>query len=124
MTTFIPLMKASSSSPRIINISSARGSLTLASSGSMPPTQVIAYNVSKAALNMLSVEYAKAEPEVQIYSACPGFCNTAFNGWKGTKDPLDGAKVIVELVLAAEGIYEGGFWHMEGEDTQPRRIAW
>ena len=85
---------------------------------------MITYNISKTTLNMLGVKYAKAEPTIQIYSASPGFCKTAFNGWRGMKDPLDGAKVVVELALAAEGTYEGGFWHIEGEDTQPRRIAW
>lgn len=45
---------------------------------------------------------------------------TAFNGFGGTKDLLDGAKVVVELVRAEKGNYENGLWieatkRMQGE---------
>ncbi|KAF6220892.1 hypothetical protein HO133_002572 [Letharia lupina] len=108
MTTFLPLMKESSPDAQIINISSARASLHLSSTRNLPPSTVISYSVSKTALNALTVEYAKAEPTIAFYAAIPGHCKTAFNGFRGTKDPLDGARVVVELVLAEEGKYENG----------------
>lgn len=124
MSTYLPLMKESSPDPRIINISSARASLHLSSTGNLPPSRVISYSVSKTALNALTVEYAKAEPTVAFYAASPGHCKTAFNGFRGTKDPLDGAKVVVELALAEKGKYENGFWQLEGDEKEASRVPW
>ncbi|KAL9071294.1 MAG: hypothetical protein Q9161_004310 [Pseudevernia consocians] len=124
MTTFLPLMKESSPDARVINLSSARASLHLSSSGNLPPSRVISYSVSKTALNALTVEYAKAEPTVAFYAASPGRCKTAFNGFRGTKDPSDGAKVIVELALAEKGKYENGFWQLESDEKEASRVPW
>lgn len=124
MTTFLPLMKESSSDARIINISSARASLHLSSTDNLPPSRVISYSVSKTALNALTIEYSKAEPAVVFHAANPGHCKTAFNGFRGTKDPLDGVKVIVELALAEKGKYENGFWQLEGDEKEASRVPW
>ena len=124
MSTFLPLMKSSSQDPRIINISSARASLSLSSSGSLPPSRVISYSVSKTALNALTVEYAKAEPGVRFHAASPGHCKTAFNDYRGTKDPLDGARVVVELALADKQKYENGFWQLEGDAKEADQVPW
>ena len=45
-----------------INISSARASLHLSSTGNLPLSKVISYSVSNMALNALTIVYAKAEP--------------------------------------------------------------
>lgn len=103
MTTFLPILKESPPDARIINISSARASLHLSSTGNLPPSRVISYSVSKTALNALTVEYAKAEPAVAFTAASPGHCMTAFNGFRGTKDPLDGAKVGCRAGVGGEG---------------------
>lgn len=124
MTTFLPLIKERSPDARIINISSARASLHLSSTGNLPPSRVISYSVSKTALNALTVEYAKAEPAVAFYAASPGHCKTAFNGFRGTKDPLDGARVVVELALAERGKYENGFWQLDGDEKEASRVPW
>ncbi|KAK4691386.1 hypothetical protein P7C71_g5604, partial [Lecanoromycetidae sp. Uapishka_2] len=123
MTTFLPLMKETSGDPRVINISSARASLHLSSTGNLPPSRVISYSVSKTALNALTIEYAKAEPDVRFYAASPGHCKTAFNGFRGSKDPLDGAKVVVELALADEK-YANGFWQLEGDEEKASPVPW
>jgi len=54
MQHFLPLLRGSAG--RVINISSARGSTTLASGNVLPPTVSIPYSVSKAALNLLTVD--------------------------------------------------------------------
>jgi len=37
--------------------------------------------------------------KVEIFAAVkPGFCRTAFNGFKGTKDPLDGVEIVARLI--------------------------
>ena len=79
--------------------------------------------MSKTALNALTVEYAKVEPSVRFYAASPGHCKTAFNGYRGTKDPLDGARVVVELATAERGKYGNGFWELEGSD-ECTRVPW
>ncbi len=61
---------------------------------------------------------------MKFYAVNPGFCKTAFNGYKGTKDPLGVARVAVELAMAERGTYGGGFWQMEGEDQEPTKVPW
>lgn len=80
------------------------------------------YSVSKVALNALTLELAKTYADVGFYAATPGHCRTAFNGFKGKKDPVEGARVVVELALAAKGEYAGGFW--EWEEGGMREVAW
>ncbi|RDW69445.1 hypothetical protein BP6252_08465 [Coleophoma cylindrospora] len=122
---FLPLLHASSIDlPKIINISSGRASLARSSSGTMAPTMVVSYSISKAAVNALTIEMQKSERgTVDVYCVNPGFCSTAFNGFKGTKDPLLGAEVVVRLVLAERGKYRpGAFW--EFEDGEMREVPW
>ncbi|KAH7417817.1 hypothetical protein BKA64DRAFT_180059 [Cadophora sp. MPI-SDFR-AT-0126] len=133
---FLPLLHLSLT-PKVINISSGRASLTRSSDGKLPPTQVVSYSVSKAAVNSLTIELQKVENaligkgtgdegkeigrgKVQFFAANPGHCKTAFNGFRGTKDPLDGAEVVIRLV-GGEG-RKGGFW--EFEEGVLREVPW
>ena len=126
MQLFLPLLRRSPSGI-IINISSGRGSLEISSSGKMPPTVSIPYSVSKTALNALTLEMAKF-PEnegVQFQVVGPGHCKTEFNGYRGTRDPLEGANVVVELVNAEKGtVPNAGFWQTEGASKELVRIPW
>jgi len=111
---FLPLLKKSED-PRVINMSSARGSITRLTAGMMPPTTSIPYCVSKAALNILTMEFAEAEKDVLFQLVSPGFVKTAFNGFRGPKDPVDAAGVVVELVLSKRSKYKSAHWENEGE---------
>lgn len=126
MQLFLPLLRKSPSGI-VINVSSARGSLGISSSGRMPPTVSIPYSVSKTALNALTLEMAKF-PEnqgVQFHVIGPGHCKTEFNGFRGTRDPLEGANVVVELVNAEKGtVPNAGFWQTEGASRELVRIPW
>lgn len=95
----------------------------------------MAYSVSKVALNALTIEFQKSEDarengeekrkgkEVEFYAVNPGHCKTEFNGYKGTKDPVDGAEVVVRLVGAEKGEFrKGGFW--EFEEGEMREVPW
>jgi NAD(P)-dependent dehydrogenase (short-subunit alcohol dehydrogenase family) len=133
--TFLPLLHLSQN-PKVINISSGRASLTRSSNGNLPPTAVVAYSVSKAALNSLTIEMQKAENvlkegegkgegwgKIEFWAANPGHCKTAFNGYRGAKDPLDGAEVVVQLALGRKGQWKkGGFW--EFEEGVMREVPW
>ncbi len=59
-----------------------------------------------------------------FYAASPDHCKTAFNGFRRTKDPLDGARVVVELALAKKRKYQGGFWQLEGDEKEAIRVPW
>jgi NAD(P)-dependent dehydrogenase (short-subunit alcohol dehydrogenase family) len=125
MDVFLPLLRESPHG-QVINVSSARGSLELSSSGQLPPTVAMAYCASKTALNMLTVEYGKASENrnVIFQSISPGHCKTEFNNYRGRKEPLDGAKVIVALLGADSGDFGSGFWQMEEGDVLPVRVPW
>jgi len=58
---------------------------------------VIVYWFSKTVLNVLKVEWARAEPNVRFYAGNPANCKTSFHGFGATKDLPDGAKAFVEL---------------------------
>ena len=76
---------------------------------------------------------------VQFEAISPGHCRTAFNGYQGTRDPLEGADVVGELVwshllnlsdstggetLDPEG-NGPGFWETKGSDRhQLKIISW
>lgn len=123
-TAFMSLLNAASA-PKVINISSARGSLTQLTAGKLPPTAAVAYSVSKTALNARTIEFQKTENsiehgKVRFYAVSPGHLKTALNNFRGTKDPLDGAEVVIRLVCEE---HEGGtFW--EFERGEMRIVPW
>ena len=62
-----------------MNVSSAVGSLTL---NAKPDAiwSMLAYPMSKAALNMLTIQYARAFPRWRVNSVTPGLTLTEFTG--------------------------------------------
>lgn len=126
MQLFLPLLR-NSLLGIVINVSSGRGSLAISSLGKMPPTVSIPYSVSKTALNALTLEMAKfpENESVQFQVFGPGHCKTEFNGYRGTRDPLEGANVVVELVNAEKGTVPNvGFWQTEDSAKELVRIPW
>ena len=73
-----PLLEQSAT-PVVVNVSSAVGSLTL---NAKPDAvwSLVAYPMSKAALNMLTVQYARAFPRWRVNSVTPGLTLTEFTG--------------------------------------------
>ncbi len=78
LAAFTPLLEKSAS-PVVLNVSSAVGSLTL---NAEPDAiwSLVAYPISKAALNMLTIQYARAFPRWRVNSATPGLTLTEFLG--------------------------------------------
>ncbi|OQO06724.1 hypothetical protein B0A48_08511 [Cryoendolithus antarcticus] len=118
---FIPLL-LKSTNPKIINLSSGRASIHALTTGTLPPTASVSYSVSKTALNVLTLEMAKQFPDVTFYTATPGHCSTALNGFRGKRNPDEGAGVVVELATAEKGKYGMSFW--ERVDAEMREVAW
>jgi NAD(P)-dependent dehydrogenase (short-subunit alcohol dehydrogenase family) len=110
---FLPLLTRSAA-PVVVNVSSGLGSLALLSGIPASIYPGVAYPASKSALNMITVQYAKAFPALRINAADPGFTKTDLNGNTGTQTVEQGAAVIVRLAqLSADGP-TGGFFNAEG----------
>jgi NAD(P)-dependent dehydrogenase (short-subunit alcohol dehydrogenase family) len=95
---FLPLLERSTS-PVIVNVSSGMGSLAVTSDPSRLESTLVslAYPASKAAVNMLTTQYAKAFPQMRINAVDPGYTATDFNDNRGTKPVGQGAEIIVRM---------------------------
>ncbi|MDI5936657.1 SDR family NAD(P)-dependent oxidoreductase [Micromonospora sp. DH15] len=120
--TMAPLL-ARSAAPRVVNVSSTTASLTLTADGSDIPgdaTVRMGYAGTKAALNMLTVQYAAAfaaDPElahVKVNAAAPGYTATDMNGHRGTRPVSEGARIIVDLAMLGADGPSGGFFNDRG----------
>jgi len=57
---------------------------------------------------------AEVETDVLFHVACPGHCKTGLDGYRGAKDPVDGAKVIVELATSEKETIRADFGSLRG----------
>jgi NAD(P)-dependent dehydrogenase (short-subunit alcohol dehydrogenase family) len=80
----------------VVNVSSGLGSLTLFAPAPADIYPGVAYPASKAAINMITVQYAKAFPNLRINAVDPGFTKTDLNGNTGTQTVEQGAEIIVQ----------------------------
>ncbi|MBB3186245.1 SDR family oxidoreductase [Microbacter margulisiae] len=114
-TALLPLLKKSAAG-RIVNVSSGQGSLTRSSSPDATRLQ-LAYNSSKAAVNALTIQFAKElrETPIKINAAAPGYTITDMNGGKGNRTVQEASTVIVRLALLDETGSSGGYFEDAGE---------
>ncbi|WP_030166773.1 MULTISPECIES: SDR family NAD(P)-dependent oxidoreductase [Actinomycetes] len=115
-TAFLPLLERSDD-PVVINVSSGMGSLAATHDPSRPESHVVApiYTASKAALTMLTTQYAKALVGIRINAADPGYTATDFNGHSGHQTITEGTDAIVGLATEGPGHGSGRFVDREGE---------
>ncbi|UGT67593.1 SDR family oxidoreductase [Nocardia gipuzkoensis] len=112
----LPLLRRSAS-PRIVNMSSTVGSLTLQTT---PGTETgpisAAYTASKTFLNAVTVQYVKElrDTDILINAACPGFTATDLNGFRGVRTPEQGAAIAIKLATLPDGGPTGGFFDDAG----------
>jgi NAD(P)-dependent dehydrogenase (short-subunit alcohol dehydrogenase family) len=97
---FTPLLKRSPN-PVIVNVSSGMGSIGITSDPERLESTLVGlqYPASKAAVNMLTTQYAKALPEMRVNCVDPGYTATDFNQHRGHKTVEQGADVIVQMAL-------------------------
>ena len=112
----LPLLHRSAS-PRIVNMSSSVGSLTLQSTpGAETGPISAAYSPSKTYLNAVTVQYAKElqDTNILINGACPGFTATDLNGFRGVRTPEQGGATAIELATLPGDGPTGGFFDDAG----------
>ncbi|MEU2269546.1 SDR family NAD(P)-dependent oxidoreductase [Streptomyces olindensis] len=116
---FLPLLHRSAS-PVVVNVSSGLGSLAVAADpaahASLVPLWIssLPYNSSKAALNMVTVLYARALPRMRINAVDPGHTATDLNGHTGAQSVEQGADVIVRMASIGPDGPTGGYYTADG----------
>ncbi|WP_181775635.1 SDR family NAD(P)-dependent oxidoreductase [Amycolatopsis pittospori] len=112
---FLPLLRLSSA-PVVVNVSSGLASLSRVRTPGTPAYAYpgVAYPASKAAVNMITVQYAKAFPELRINAVEPGFTATALNGHAGSQTVEQGAEIIVRMAQVGTDGPTGGYFDIGG----------
>jgi NAD(P)-dependent dehydrogenase (short-subunit alcohol dehydrogenase family) len=112
-----PLLRKSPAG-RIVNVSSEVGSMTrmLDQKGPVWPQNNLPYSCAKAALNMVTVAYAKElwDTQIKVNAEAPGFCATDINGNQGFRSAEEGAAVAVRFATLEENGPTGTFHTFHG----------
>ncbi|WP_030760466.1 MULTISPECIES: SDR family oxidoreductase [unclassified Streptomyces] len=115
----LPLLRRSAS-PRIVNVSSSVGSLSinaeLVRADVLPIPISVGYVPSKSALTALTLQYARdLMPDgIKVNAVCPGYVATDLNGHRGHRTPAEGAVAAVRMATIAAGGPTGTFTDDEG----------
>lgn len=112
----LPLLEKSEN-PVVVNVSSALGSFWAVTNPDRRQFHFpsIIYGSSKAAVSMLTVQYAKALPDIKFNAVEPGFTATDLTPFSGAGQPVEtGAEVIVRMATIGKDGPTGTF--REGED--------
>lgn len=112
---FLPLLRRSAA-PVLVNVSSGLASMTLVSTPDTPAYAFpgVAYPASKAAVNMVTVQYAKAFPGMRVNAVEPGYTATDLNGHRGTQTVEEGAEIIVRMARIGPDGPTGGYFDAAG----------
>jgi NAD(P)-dependent dehydrogenase (short-subunit alcohol dehydrogenase family) len=116
----LPLLERSEN-PVVVNVSSALGSFWAVTNPERRQFHFpsIVYGASKAAVSMLTVQYAKTFPEIKFNAVEPGFTATDLTPFSGAGQPVEkGAEVIVRMATIGKDGPTGTFQEGEGE------LAW
>jgi NAD(P)-dependent dehydrogenase (short-subunit alcohol dehydrogenase family) len=112
---FLPLLEKSDA-PAVINVSSGLGSFTVTHDPDRVESTITAplYPASKAAVTMLTMQYAKALPDIRFNAADPGYTATDLNGHSGTQTITEGTDAIVALATEPATAGTGRFVDRSG----------
>lgn len=111
----LPLLRASAS-PVIVNVASGLGSFAAVHDKERIESKIVAlaYCSSKSAVTMLTVQYAKALPEMRINVVDPGYTATDLNQHSGTQTVEQGTDAIVRLATIGKNGPTGTFQDAKG----------
>ncbi|NIG55816.1 SDR family oxidoreductase [Chitinophaga sp. Cy-1792] len=123
---FIDLLSASAA-PRIVNVSSSQGSITLHSDPSYKyyDYKGAVYLSSKSAMNMYTVvlAYELKDSHFKVNAVCPGYTKTDFNGQRGPGSvDVAGARIVKYALLDKDG--PTGKFFSEENNPATGEIPW
>ncbi|MER7874379.1 SDR family NAD(P)-dependent oxidoreductase [Streptomyces solisilvae] len=112
---FLPLLRRSAA-PVVVNVSSGLASLERVSTPDDPAYAYpgLAYPASKTTVNMVTVQYAKAFPEMRINAVEPGYTATDLNAHTGHQTVAEGAEIIVRMAQVGPDGPTGSYVDIEG----------
>lgn len=114
----LPLLRQSPAG-RIVNVSTALGSLDANSDPANPfhSSRLIGYNASKVAVNMLTIQLAQElkGSSVVVNAVSPGFVRTDLTRGHGFLSPREGARMPVQYALLEGETVTGRFVGASGE---------
>lgn len=105
----LPLLRQSAN-PVVVNVGSALGSFWATHEPSRPASHYpsVVYGSSKAAVSMLTVQYAHAVPEVKFNAVEPGITATGLGGGDPGSHPGRPAEVSARIVVRLATIGKDG----------------
>lgn len=112
---FLPLLRAAEVGV-IVNVSSGLGSFGQVTNAERIESRLndLAYSSSKAAVSMLTVQYAKGLPDLRINAVDPGATRTDLNGNRGYQTLEQGTDAIVRLATISSDGPTGTFSNRAG----------
>jgi len=123
---FLHLLKRSAE-PRIVNVSTSVGSLTLQSSPAWPAYDYAKYAIyaaSKSAMNMYTVHlaYELRNTAFKINAVCPGYTKTDFTNHVGGEVDVAAARIIKYALIDESG--PTGKFFSEESNPEGGEIPW
>lgn len=123
---FLPLLQQSDK-PRIVNVSTSVGSLSLQSNPEWPAYDYAKYAVyaaSKAALNMYTIHlaYELRNTNFKINAVCPGYTKTDFTGHNGGEVEQAAGRIIKYALIDEHG--PSGRFFSEETNPDSGEIPW
>jgi NAD(P)-dependent dehydrogenase (short-subunit alcohol dehydrogenase family) len=123
---FFDLLKRSTA-PRIVNVSTSMASLTLAAdlTNSNYPTRYVAYQSSKSALNMYTVNlaYELRDSPFKVNAVCPGYTRTDFTNHQGSSTVEEAGQRIAKYAMLGQDGPTGKFFSEE-YFPEPANCPW
>ena len=115
----LPLLRKSEN-PVVVNVSSSLGSFWAVTNPERHESHnaFVVYGATKAAVSMLTVQYAKALPDIKVNAVEPGFTSTDLTGNGAGQTAAEGAQVIARLATIGKDGPTGTFQERAGQ------LAW
>jgi NAD(P)-dependent dehydrogenase (short-subunit alcohol dehydrogenase family) len=118
MQSMLPLL-LKSNRPRIVNVSSGLGSLTLSTipGHRFQSRPLLAYHTSKSALNMATIQFANElrDTPLRINAIDPGSTNTRMTRGRSSREPEDAMQPVFDVLDMSNDGPTGAFFGAEGE---------
>lgn len=115
--TMLPLLRKAKMG-RIVNVSSGLGSLGLATTTGTKyqDKPLLGYNVAKAAVNSMTVQFANElrETAIKVNAVDPGYTNTDMTLRSGSRTAEAAAAVVIRFATLPDDGPTGGFFDEDG----------